>query len=167
MNDIIIKITNIEELYNEIVNSNLTQEELIQELSNNYCLTNHFIFFKSILDNNLDLSAKLEPVIATIEKNRLLEFRKAIESNTHIEYLSQIDWLSKWFLYYETNETIHNTIDETTNKDLEQYNDIIYKSIDKDKQNEQYKPIIKEYFRQKSIIEEIFYSEDIKTNLKK
>ena len=169
MNDVITKIktTNIEELYNKIVNSNLTQEELIQELNNNYCLTNHFIFFKSILDNNLDLSTKLEAAIVKIEKNRLLEFRKSIETKTVTNYLNSIDWLSKWFLYYETNETIHDTIAETTNKDLEQYNDIIYNSIDEDEKNEQYQPIIKEYFRQKGIIEEIFYPEEIKTNLKK
>lgn len=169
MNDIITKIktTNIEELYNKLVNSNLTEEELIQELSNNYCLTNHFIFFKSILNHNLDLATKLETIIITIEKKRLLEFRKSTESNTHIEYLSKIDWLSKWFLYTETNETINNTINETNTKDLEQYNHIIRSSIDKDEQTEQYKPIIKEYFRQKGIIEEIFYPEEIKTNLKK
>lgn len=169
MNDIITKIntTNIEKLYDKIVNSNLTEEELIQELNNNYCLTNHFIFFKSILDSNLDLSTKLEAAIVKIEQNRLLEFKKATENNSTTDYLKTIDWLSKCFLYIETNEDIRKINNKTSNKELETYNNIIYYSIKEDEQNEQYKSIIEEYFKQKDIIDKIFYQDVIKTNLKK
>lgn len=169
MNDIITKIntTNIEKLYDKIVNSNLTEEELIQELNNNYCLTNHFIFFKSILDSNLDLSTKLEAAIVKIEQNRLLEFKKATENNSTTDYLKTIDWLSKRFLYIETNEDIRKINNKTSNKELETYNNIIYYSIKEDEQNEQYKSIIEEYFKQKDIIDKIFYQDVIKTNLKK
>lgn len=159
MNDIITKIktTNIEELYNKIVNSNLTEEELIQELSNNPCLLNSFLHFYSTINGTKELTSNITKAIEIIEYNKFLEFEKTTKNNTHIEYLSQLDWLSKCFLYFEIDGML-----EDGHPVLHKYKDDIKYSIKKDESNPEYLEIIQEHKHQQQIMNELLYPKKTK-----